>query len=183
MKLYTKTGDKGKTGLIGGTRVDKNDVRLEAYGTIDELNSFIGLLTTYKLEEKDIIFLRYIQHKLFTIGSHLATDTSKVSLNSASVLDESNIFTIEQEIDRLDAEIPELTSFILPGGSQSGALCHICRTIVRRAERRLFDMNEVYTIDSQILVFVNRLSDYFFILSRYLTLNSGCEEICWKKQD
>jgi cob(I)alamin adenosyltransferase len=183
MKLYTKTGDKGKTGLIGGTRVDKNDVRLEAYGTIDELNSFIGLLTTYDLPENDIVFLRYIQNKLFTIGSHLATDTSKVTLNSASVLEESNILKIEQEIDRLDADIPELTSFILPGGSQSGALCHVCRTIARRAERRLFDMNADYCVDKQILVFVNRLSDYFFILSRYLTYHSGCEEICWKTQD
>jgi cob(I)alamin adenosyltransferase len=183
MKLYTKTGDKGQTGLIGGTRVDKNDVRLEAYGTIDELNSFIGLLTTYPISEKEVLFLRYIQHKLFTIGSYLATDTSKVSLNRASLLDETNIFNIEQEIDRLDAELPELNSFILPGGSQSGALCHICRTVARRAERRLFDVNEIYNVDSQILVFMNRLSDYFFILSRYLTLHSDCEEIYWKKQD
>jgi cob(I)alamin adenosyltransferase len=183
MKLYTKTGDKGQTGLIGGTRVDKNDVRLEAYGTIDELNSFIGLLTTYKISEKELLFLRYIQNKLFTIGSHLATDTSKVLLNKASVLDESNILTVELEIDRLDAELPELNSFILPGGSQSGALCHVCRTVTRRAERLLFDTNESYPVNNEILVFINRLSDYFFILSRYLTLNSGCEEIYWKTQD
>lgn len=182
MKLYTKTGDKGQTGLIGGTRVDKNDVRLEAYGTVDELNSFIGLLTTNDISKAELEFLRYIQHKLFTIGSCLATDTSKVPLSLASVLDEDSISRIENEIDRLDTGLPQLDSFILPGGSKSGALCHICRTVARRTERRLFDMNLVYCVDNQILIFVNRLSDYFFILSRYLTLNSGCEEIYWKTQ-
>jgi cob(I)alamin adenosyltransferase len=183
MKLYTKTGDKGQTGLIGGTRVAKNDVRLEAYGTVDELNSFIGLLTTHEISESEIQFLRFVQHKLFTIGSHLATDTSKVSLHKASVLDDESISRVEQEIDRLDEALPELSSFILPGGSQSGALCHICRTIARRTERRLFDMNEIHSVDSHILIFINRLSDYFFALSRFLTLASDCEEIYWKTQD
>lgn len=183
MKLYTKTGDKGQTGLIGGTRVPKNDVRLEAYGTIDELNSYIGLLTTYQILESEIQFLRFIQNKLFTIGSHLATDTSKVSLHKASVLDDESISLIEKEIDRLDESLPELSSFVLPGGSQPGALCHICRTVARRTERRLFDMNELHSVDSHILIFINRLSDYFFILSRFLILGSDCEEIYWKTQD
>ena len=183
MKLYTKTGDKGKTGLIGGTRVDKNDIRLEAYGTIDELNSFIGLLTTYEIEALELSFLQYVQNKLFTIGSYLATDTSKVSLHKASVLDADSIFRVESEIDRLDERLPELTSFILPGGSQSGALCHVCRTVTRRAERRLYDVNLVYPIDDQVIVFINRLSDYFFVLSRYLTTNSGYQEIYWKTHD
>ena len=129
MKIYTKTGDKGLTGLIGGSRVNKNDVRIEAYGTVDELNSFIGMLTTYSLSEKDLNFLQIIQNHLFIIGSHLATDTSKVALHSASVLNVDSILRIEAEIDRLDAGLPELTAFVLPGGSQSGALCHICRTI------------------------------------------------------
>ena len=183
MKLYTKTGDNGQTGLIGGTRVKKNDVRLEAYGTVDELNSFIGQLTTYDLPIEDLAFLRFLQHKLFTIGSHLATDTTKVTLNKASVLENESILRIEAEIDRLDATLPALEQFILPGGSQSGALCHICRTVASRTERRLFDMNEYYNVDSHILIFINRLSDYFFILSRFLTLRSGCEEIYWKTQD
>jgi len=183
MKLYTKTGDEGQTGLIGGTRVSKNDIRIEAYGTVDELNSFVGLLSTYPLSQMDIDFLRFIQHNLFVIGSYLATDTQKVELRSASVLREDSILQIEKEIDRLDVSLPELNSFILPGGSQSGSLSHVCRTITRRVERRLFDVNEEYSVDSQILIFVNRLSDYFFILSRYLTLTTGCEEICWKKQD
>jgi len=180
MKLYTKTGDKGQTGLIGGTRVAKNDIRLDAYGTIDELNSFIGMLTTYPIPEKDILFLRLIQNRLFTVGSHLATDTTKVALHQASILNEDDIIRIEQEIDRLDEFLPSLSSFILPGGSQAGALCHVCRTITRRAERRIFDMNEFHKVDNQILIYLNRLSDYFFALSRFLTIENGGEEICWK---
>lgn len=180
MKLYTKTGDEGTTGLIGGTRVPKNDIRIETYGTVDELNSFIGMLTTYELESHNIAFLRSVQNRLFTIGSYLATDTSKVALKPASVLDESAIAAIEQEIDRLDLLLPSLTSFVLPGGAQSGALCHVCRTITRRAERKLFDMNEIHSIDNNIFIFLNRLSDYFFALSRHLTIESGVEEIYWK---
>jgi cob(I)alamin adenosyltransferase len=180
MKLYTKTGDKGQTGLIGGTRVSKNDVRIETYGTVDELNSFIGLLTTYSIPELDRTFLRLIQTQLFALGSYLATDTSKVPLAKASILKDEDIISIEKEIDRLDESLPSLSSFVLPGGSPSGALCHICRTITRRAERRLFDMTEVYSVDNHVLVYVNRLSDYFFALSRSLTLENGGEEIYWK---
>jgi len=183
MKLYTKTGDRGETGLIGGTRVPKNDVRIEAYGTIDELNSFIGLLTTYQIPEIDLLFLRTIQNNLFSIGSYLATDTTKVSLHQVSILKSESISLIENEIDRLDASLPVLSSFILPGGSQTGAFSHICRTISRRAERRLFDVNEFYMPDNQVSIYVNRLSDYFFALSRYLTLTEGAEEICWKTHD
>ncbi|NDP22787.1 MAG: cob(I)yrinic acid a,c-diamide adenosyltransferase [Paludibacter sp.] len=182
MKLYTKTGDKGQTGLIGGTRVSKNDIRIETYGTVDELNSFIGMLTTYTISDEDRSFLRIIQNQLFTIGSYLATDTSKVSLSQASILNDDTIFSLEKEIDRLDEILPPLSSFILPGGSQSGALCHVCRTITRRTERRLFDMNEIYNIDSQVIIYFNRLSDYFFALSRYFTLQNGGEEIYWKTQ-
>jgi cob(I)alamin adenosyltransferase len=183
MKLYTKAGDKGQTGLIGGTRVPKNDIRIEAYGTVDELNSFIGMLTTYPIKKEDISFLRIIQHNLFTVGSYLATDTSIVSLQQASILKIDSIELIEKEIDRIDAMLPALNSFILPGGSQTGALSHICRTITRRAERRLFDVNEFYSIDNQIIIYFNRLSDYFFALSRYFTLENEGEEISWKTHD
>lgn len=183
MKLYTKTGDNGQTGLIGGTRVSKNDIRIEAYGTVDELNTFIGLLTTYPIPDIDLLFLRDIQNTLFAIGSHLATDTTKVNLLDASIIHEDSITNIEQEIDRLDSFLPDLTSFILPGGSQASALSHVCRTITRRAERRIFDMKTLYEIDNQILIFLNRLSDYFFVFSRYLNKISNCEEICWKKQN
>jgi cob(I)alamin adenosyltransferase len=181
MKLYTKTGDKGETGLIGGTRVAKNDVRLDAYGTVDELNSFIGLLTTYPITENELNFLRFIQNKLFSVGSHLATDLNKVTLDPASIIVENDIEQIERQIDYLDTFLPALSSFILPGGSQEGSICHVCRTITRRAERRIFDMNEMYEVDNHIIMFLNRLSDYFFALSRYLTLNSGGEEISWKR--
>lgn len=183
MKLYTKTGDKGKTGLIGGSRVMKNDVRIEAYGTVDELNSFIGFLTCQSISNVDLEFLRSIQHQLFTIGSYLATDTEKVEIAPASLLKSDAIEKLEMEIDRIVETLPELNSFILPGGSQTGSLCHICRTITRRAERRLFDVNQLYSIDNQIVIFFNRLSDYFFALSRYYTLKNGGEEICWKSKD
>ncbi len=181
MKLYTKTGDKGETGLIGGTRVPKNDIRIEAYGTVDELNSFVGLLTTNKIPKPDFDFLRGIQHNLFKIGSYLATDTEKVQLLEVSIFKSAIIDQIENEIDKIDASLPELSSFVLPGGSASGALCHICRTISRRAERRLHDVNNIYPVDNLIIIYINRLSDYFFALSRSLTLNANCEEIYWKK--
>ena len=183
MKLYTKTGDEGQTGLIGGTRVPKNDVRIEAYGTVDELNSFIGLLTTYPIRDEDVKFLREIQNNLFTIGSYLATDTKKATIQPASILKGDSIDQIEKEIDRIDAKLPILNSFILPGGSQAGALSHVCRTIARRAERRLFDVTEHYIVDNQIIVYLNRLSDYFFALSRYFTLENEGEEISWKRHD
>jgi len=183
MKLYTKTGDTGQTGLIGGTRVSKNDIRIEAYGTVDELNTFIGLLTTYSVPDIDMIFLREVQNTLFAIGSHLATDTTKVNLLEASIINEDLIIKIEREIDRLDSTLPVLTSFILPGGSKPSALSHVCRTITRRAERRIFDMKTTYDIDNQILIFLNRLSDYFFVFSRHLNYIANCEEIRWKKQN
>jgi len=183
MKLYTKTGDKGQTGLIGGTRVPKNDIRIEAYGTVDELNSFIGLLTTYQISENEINFLRIIQNNLFSIGSYLATDTSKVTLNQASILKADAIELIESEIDRLDEVLPPLNLFVLPGGSQSGALSHVCRTVSRRVERKILEMNEFYSVDSHISMYVNRLSDYFFALARYLTVQEGVAEIYWKTHD
>lgn len=182
MKIYTKTGDEGKTGLIGGTRVLKNDVRIEAYGTVDELNSFIGLLASYELLATEKDFLQKIQHHLFVIGSHLATDLSKVSLDVASIIRDRDISDIEIEIDRLNEKLPELTAFILPGGSTEGGICHVCRTISRRAERRILDLVGGYSVDKQIVMYVNRLSDYFFVLSRFITIKKGCEEILWKKE-
>jgi len=150
---------------------------------VDELNSFIGLLTTYPIREEEVRFLRLIQNNLFTVGSYLATDTTKVTLQEASILKSDSIEQIEAEIDRIDAKLPALSSFILPGGSQTGALSHVCRTIARRVERRLFDMTEFYSVDNQILIYINRLSDYFFALSRYFTLENEGEEISWKTHD
>ncbi|MBP6634402.1 MAG: cob(I)yrinic acid a,c-diamide adenosyltransferase [Paludibacter sp.] len=181
MKIYTKTGDAGLTGLIGGTRVPKNDVRIEAYGTVDELNSFIGVLASYELVGDEAIFLEKIQHRLFAVGSHLATDTAKTNLNEASIVSDDDIRAIELEIDKLTQNLPPLTAFILPGGSTEGGICHVCRTVSRRAERRIMDVNEVHTIEKQIIMYMNRLSDYFFVLSRFITLKKGSKEILWKK--
>jgi cob(I)alamin adenosyltransferase len=183
MKIYTKTGDRGTTGLIGGTRVPKNDPRLDAYGSVDELNAFIGFLTTFPLEAENRSFLQNIQHKLFTIGANLATDRNKVDVDSFSIITESEIEKIEKEIDRLDRFLPALKSFVLPGGSQDAGAAHICRTVARRVERRLFDLREIHPVDEPILIYINRLSDYFFVLARYLTVNSENEEFYWKKQE
>ncbi len=177
MKIYTKTGDSGQTGLLGGTRVPKNDIRIDTYGTVDELNSFIGLLLCEQMETREVEFLQSIQQKLFKIGSYLATDDIKPDLKKTFLPAEDDIKLIEKEIDRIEVVLPELTSFILPGGSKSGSLSHICRTITRRAERRLYDMKQLYVVDSLIFIYVNRLSDYFFSLSRYLTISLGGKEI------
>jgi cob(I)alamin adenosyltransferase len=181
MKLYTKTGDKGQTGLVGGTRVYKTDIRLEAYGTIDELNAHIGVLATDDIPESIVFFIRDIQHKLFTLGSSLATDISKIDYHPHSILDENAVPKIEAEIDRIQNEVPPFEHFVLPGGNRASSLCHVCRTLARRAERRIYEMNLQHPVDESVLVYVNRLSDYFFILSRYLAIVSGAEEFFWKR--
>lgn len=182
MKIYTKTGDEGKTGLIGGTRVLKCDLRIEAYGTIDELNSHIGLLAAHSIGSENKLFLEKIQHVLFALGSYLATDVNATTLNQASILSNEMISDVESEIDRLNVVLPDLTQFILPGGSVEGALCHVCRTVTRRAERRIVELNNMYNLDNNVVIYINRLSDYFFVLSRFVTVTTGCEEIFWKKQ-
>ena len=181
MKLYTKTGDKGTTGLIGGTRVNKNDVRREAYGTVDELNAQVGLLVTLGLKVEHEVFLKNIQNLLFTVGSNLATDTSKTEHKPASLMKEEYITAVEKEIDRLDAQLASLTYFTLPGGTQPAAQSHVCRTVARRAERRIIEMNEIYSVDNKVIIYINRLSDYFFALSRILLKEENVKEIAWKQ--
>ena len=176
--IYTKSGDKGKTSLVGGMRVDKTHIRLEAYGTIDELNSFIGWMMTSMSNEENLNFLQYIQHKLFTVGSYLATETEAISPKAASIITDKDIQKIEMEIDRLDSELPQLRQFILPGGSESGSRAHICRTVCRRAERRMYEVNAEYPVDDAVMKFVNRLSDYLFVLSRTESIKNG-KEIFW----
>ena len=148
--VYTKTGDKGTTSLVGGSRVPKTHIRLEAYGTIDELNSHLGWLNTYLLDEADRDFILSIQHKLFSIGSHLATDQEKTQLKAASILTPEDVERIEREIDKLDEQLPELCAFIIPGGSRGAAVCHVCRTICRRAERRILTLSETCTISPEV---------------------------------
>lgn len=177
-QVYTKTGDAGKTSLVGGTRVAKAHVRLEAYGTIDELNSFVGFLIC-EIKEEDILqVLSFIQHKLFTVGSYLATETEAISPKAASIIKESDIELLEKEMDRMDNELPKIRQFILPGGSESSSRAHLCRSISRRAERCIYRVKEEYPVEDYIMKFVNRLSDYFFILARREGNKAG-KEIFW----
>jgi cob(I)alamin adenosyltransferase len=177
--VYTKTGDKGTTSLVGGRRVPKTDKRIESYGTIDELNAFVGLMTAEISEKEDLDFLRFIQHKLFTIGSYLATDRECTELKIESKVTPESIVRIEQEIDRIDSALPRMKAFILPGGCRSAALAHVCRTVCRRAERQIYRLNEITEIEEPLLIFVNRLSDYFFVLARKECVKNSGEEIIW----
>lgn len=179
MKIYTKTGDKGTTSLVGGTRVSKTHIRLEAYGTVDELNAHLGLLLTYLSAEEDKAMVLQVQNQLFAIGSNLATDTEQTQLKSASVISTEEIDSIEKEIDRLDALLPPLRSFVLPGGSRAAAVCHVCRTVCRRAERRIIALSEHCEVSTELLTYINRLSDYLFVLSRKTNIDEKKEEIFW----
>ncbi|MDU1890227.1 MAG: cob(I)yrinic acid a,c-diamide adenosyltransferase [Dysgonomonas sp.] len=176
--IYTKTGDKGTTSLVGGKRVAKAHLRLEAYGTTDELNSFVGFLIEQIEDEHDLKILSYIQHKLFTVGSYLATETEAISPKAASIITDKDIALLEGEMDRMDNELPPLRQFVLPGGSESAARAHICRTVCRRAERCVYRVKEEYPVDDHILMFINRLSDYFFLLARRESNKKG-KEIYW----
>ena len=180
-RIYTRTGDKGKTGLIGGTRIAKNDVRLEAYGTVDELNSYIGLLRTYA--EQDIgELIIMIQNQLFKIGSYLATDSTVSDFRNKINFEDIRIEELEKMIDKLEKELPELTGFILPGGHESVSFCHITRTVCRRAERRVLSLAEQDDIDIWIIRYLNRLSDFLFVLARYFSNFFRVEEIQWNSK-
>jgi cob(I)alamin adenosyltransferase len=178
MNIYTKTGDKGTTGLIGGTRVDKYDLRLEAYGTLDELNAFVGLLLSEELEPIDREYNQTIQHRLFTICSFLATDQEKVSVKFADPIIESILEEMEHEIDRITQTLPKIERFILPGGSKTASLCHVCRVVCRRAERRTVEVASHFAVHPNIIRYLNRLSDYYFTLARKYCI-SGSSEIFW----
>ena len=180
--IYTKTGDKGTTGLVGGTRVPKTHIRLEAYGTVDELNSFVGWLNCVIENSEHQEFLRYIQHRLFTIGSYLATETESKQPKEASILTNKDIERLEKQMDLLDSQLPRLNRFVLPGGSESASRAHICRTITRRVERNVYKVAELYPVSEEVLIFLNRLSDYFFLLARHEN-NKFSQEIYWEQRD
>jgi len=177
--IYTGGGDKGTTSLVGGQRVSKGHLRLEAYGTIDELNSFLGLLITEISEQKVLNILQFIQHKLFSVGSYLATDTTTTDLKNGSEILIGDIEKIEQSIDEIDSLLPKMRGFILPGGCKSASLAHICRTICRRAERCICRLAETEKIDDAVLTFVNRLSDLLFVIARYECVLKNKDEIIW----
>lgn len=177
--IYTGTGDTGTTSLVGGQRVKKNNVRIEAYGTIDELNSYMGLLSNV-INGSQNETITFVQNKLFNIGSYLATDNG-ADETSAWGLNEADINRLEQAIDEIDAKLPRLKNFVLPGGSATSSMAHIARTVCRRCERRIIDLNETADIDPNVVKFINRLSDYLFVLARFININDGVDEIYWNK--
>ncbi|MBK8521589.1 MAG: cob(I)yrinic acid a,c-diamide adenosyltransferase [Chitinophagaceae bacterium] len=180
-KIYTKTGDLGKTSLIGGTKVPKSYIRIEAYGTVDELNSFIGLTADQLAHEPSKILLKEIQDRLFTIGSSLACDPDKESKLKIPDLNESDITLLEREIDKMNDELEEMKSFILPGGHVAISTAHVTRCVCRRAERICVNMQEHdLFVDPLVIKYLNRLSDYLFVLSRYAGHLLGVDDIPWK---
>ena len=166
--------------MIGGTRAKKYDVRLEAYGTVDELNSWIGLIHSQDINSRQKEVLSEVQQILFVIGSHLATDRSKIDIRDKVPYKDEDIILLENEMDSMSEDLPALQSFILPGGSQSVSFCHIARTVCRRAERRAYEQADRETVHPNLLKYLNRLSDYLFILSRKIAKDSDVEEIIWK---
>ena len=179
MKIYTKTGDDGTTALFGGTRVPKHHIRIESYGTVDELNSYIGLIRHRDLDEHSKEILAEIQDRLFTIGSILASDPTKKNLKTPDIL-EADIDLLEKEIDLMNETLPEMRSFVLPGGNDTNGFCHIARCVCRRAERLVVLLNEKEPIIPLAIKYLNRLSDYLFVLSRKITRDQGLDEVPWK---
>ena len=178
MKIYTKKGDQGSTGLIGGTRVSKGDVRIEAYGTVDELNSYIGLLSTLDIDPRYVAQLQEIQDRLFTIGSHLAADPEKSKMQLPD-LTEEDVAKLEHWMAVMDDTLPALTAFILPGGHPTSAHAHVARCICRRAERMTVTLDELEGVEALVLTYLNRLSDYLFVLARKLSHDKGVNEHTW----
>lgn len=180
-KIYTKTGDLGKTSLIGGTKVPKSHIRIEAYGTVDELNSYIGLTSDLIPHDATRVMLNEIQDRLFTVGSSLACDPDKEPLMKIPDLKETDVSLLEQEIDKMNTELPVMKSFILPGGHPAVSTAHITRCVCRRAERLCVNMQvQDIFVDPLVIKYLNRLSDYLFVLARYAGHILGIEEIAWK---
>lgn len=177
-KIYTKTGDKGQTSLIGGTRLPKQHIRIEAYGTVDELNSHIGLLRDVAQNTGDTDILIAVQDRLFTMGSHLAADPEKNKMTLPPMF-ETDVTALEQAIDTIDAMVPEMKSFVLPGGHVQVSYCHIARCVCRRAERAVLRLAEEEQVDEIHAKYLNRLSDYLFMLSRKWSQDLNATEIAW----
>ena len=186
MKIYTKTGDKGKTSLFGGIRVSKHNLRIEAYGTTDELNSYIGLIRDQITDETTHQNLIKIQNELFSLGAMLATPPEKEILKNGkkrlniNTINESSITFLETEMDRMNEHLPQMTHFVLPGGHTTVSFCHIARCVCRRAERITTQLSEESSVDEHVLMYLNRLSDYLFVLARKLTIETQAKEIPWK---
>lgn len=185
MKIYTKTGDKGTTALFGGTRVPKHHIRIESYGTVDELNSHIGLIRDQAIDSHYKTVLAEIQDRLFTVGAILATPPEKELLKNGQPrlqnlgLIQTDIEFLENEIDSMEKSLPPMTHFVLPGGHTTVSYCHIARCVCRRAERLATHLHEVEPTDEHVLIYLNRLSDYLFVLARKLSFDLKAEEVKW----
>ncbi|AUP78190.1 cob(I)yrinic acid a,c-diamide adenosyltransferase [Flavivirga eckloniae] len=185
MKIYTKTGDKGTTALFGGTRVPKHHIRIESYGTVDELNSHLGLIRDQDIHQQYKDLLIHIQDRLFTVGAILATDPEKAILKSGKErlnipkISTENIERLEKEMDAMNTELPPMTHFVLPGGHQTVSFCHIARCVCRRAERLATSLNDIEPVEPNTLMYLNRLSDYLFVLARKLSFDLQANEIKW----
>ncbi|RLD29550.1 MAG: cob(I)yrinic acid a,c-diamide adenosyltransferase [Bacteroidetes bacterium] len=185
MKIYTKTGDKGTTALFGGTRVPKHHIRIESYGTVDELNSHIGLIRDQEIDSHSKGILINIQDNLFTIGAILATDSKKSKLKSGKErltipkISNEDIELLEQEMDEMNTQLPPMKHFVYPGGHQTVSFCHIARCVCRRAERLASALNDIEPLQSHTLIYLNRLSDYLFVLARKLSKDLQADEIKW----
>ena len=185
MKIYTKTGDKGTTGLFGGTRVPKHHIRIESYGTVDELNSHLGLIRDQAINKHYQNILIKIQDKLFTLGAILSTDPEKAILKSGKErlnipkISSEDIELLEKEMDSMNQNLPPMTHFVLPGGHQTVSFCHIARCVCRRAERLVTALNDLEPIENNVLIYLNRLSDYLFVLARKLSDELQANEIKW----
>jgi len=179
MKIYTKTGDKATTALFTGKRVSKHHIRIESYGTIDELNSFLGLIRDQKIDNISKQNLTIIQNKLFTVGAILATEPKKDNRLKIPRIHNEDISLLENQMDLMNGELPEMTHFILPGGHTTVSYCHIARTVCRRAERMISYLNENEPVPENLLAYINRLSDYLFVLARKLSKELKAEEVKW----
>jgi len=180
LKIYTKKGDDGKTQLFGGSRVPKHHLRVESYGTIDELNSHLGLLIAKLPSALEVSFLKHLQVLLFDVGSHLATDPAKEKAQSfLPEIEELEVHKIEEQIDAMQAQLEALQHFIMPSGSEAIAQAHVCRTVCRRCERLVSELNEHEALNAQILPLLNRLSDYLFVFARFIANEQGVKEVKW----
>lgn len=183
MKIYTKTGDNGQTALIGGRRVSKADRRIDTYGTVDELNAWIGLVRDQAVNASRRELLKEIQDRLFTMGAELATDPEKAPKKTIPTLVAADVAALERAMDAMDAELPELRAFVLPGGHQAVSFCHLARTVCRRAERLVIALDHeppANTVDPLVVQYLNRLSDYLFVLSRKMAQELSAEEVNWQ---
>ncbi|MGF1635999.1 MAG: cob(I)yrinic acid a,c-diamide adenosyltransferase [Cyclobacteriaceae bacterium] len=178
MKIYTKTGDEGKTSLLGGTRVPKYHLRIESYGTIDELNSYMGLLRSQDVNQVRQSILQEIQERLFTIGSSLAAENDRAQKLKLDLTD-ADVEQLEEGIDQMNEVLEPMRSFILPGGHQSVAFCHIARCVCRRAERLIIHLSEKEHVDARVIIYLNRLSDFLFVLARKMTYDLQLSDIPW----